>query len=188
MADYHAQIMRIPKLTDSMLILAVGFGVTGLSHVIADTVSSYIQGITGGAPDHPTYQQVAYKQTTHYEAIRIVYDPKVVTYERLLQVFWHNIDPTQGDGQFCDKGPQYRSAVFTSDPTEKATAERTKGAVGERLGQQVVTQVLDAATFWVAEEYHQDFYIKNPSRYTSYRAGCGRDRRLQQLWAGDAGH
>jgi peptide-methionine (S)-S-oxide reductase len=151
-------------------------------------VISTTSGYTGGEPDHPTYQQVAMKMTTHYEAIRVVYDPTVVTYQRLLQVFWHNIDPTQDNGQFCDKGPQYRSAVFTDDPREREMAESSKAETQVRLGAPVVTEVLGASTFWVAEDYHQDFYVKSPERYTSYRRGCGRDRRLQELWGDAAGH
>ena len=151
-------------------------------------VLSTTSGYTGGAPDHPTYMQVANKQTTHFEALRVVYDPEVVTYARLLEVFWHNIDPTQGDGQFCDKGPQYRSAVFTSVDAEVAAAKASRQAVQEELGQAVVTEILDGATFWEAEDYHQDFYKKNPGRYTSYRMGCGRDRRLNTLWGDQAGH
>lgn len=151
-------------------------------------VLSTTSGYTGGAPDHPTYMQVANKQTTHFEAIRIVYDPEAVTYARLLEVFWHNIDPTQGDGQFCDKGPQYRSAVFTSVAAEVAAATASRQAVEKELGVAVVTEILDSATFWEAEDYHQDFYEKNPGRYTSYRMGCGRDRRLGALWGDKAGH
>lgn len=151
-------------------------------------VISTTSGYTGGEPDHPTYMQVASKQTTHFEAIRIVYNPDAVSYERLLEVFWHNIDPTQDNGQFCDKGPQYRSAIFTNDKAEQAAAKASKQSVGAELGQPIVTEILPAATFWEAEEYHQDFYTKEPVRYSSYRTGCGRDRRLTQLWGDKAGH
>lgn len=153
-----------------------------------DGVVSTTSGYTGGQPDHPTYHQVSMKLTTHYEAIRVVYDPATVSYDRLLEVFWHNIDPTQDDGQFCDKGPQYRAAVFTDDPAERAAAEGSKAQAAATLGAPVVTEILPAATFWEAEDYHQDFYLKNPGRYSSYRTGCGRDRRLQALWGEQAGH
>jgi peptide-methionine (S)-S-oxide reductase len=144
-------------------------------------------GYTGGPETSPTYRQVGGHQTGHWEAIRVVYDPKRITYDALLSSFWHNIDPTDGSGQFCDKGHQYSTAVFTSDPGEKALAEASKVKVAERLGRKVVTDVLDASVFWVAEAYHQDYYKKNPTHYNRYRTGCGRDARLQQLWGADAG-
>jgi methionine-S-sulfoxide reductase len=153
-----------------------------------DGVLEVLSGYTGGAEDHPTYQQVSYHKTTHFEAVRVVYDPSEVSYEQLLEIFWVNVDPTQADGQFCDRGEQYRTAIFTSDEQEIRAAEETKARAGETLGKPIVTEILPAATFWVAEEYHQDFYKKNPSRYYSYRAGCGRDRRLEQLWGDAAKH
>ncbi len=145
-------------------------------------VISTTSGYTGGAPDHPTYTQVSNKLTTHVEAIRVVYDPSVVSYEELLSVFWHNIDPTQDSGQFCDKGPQYRSALFPATEAERALAQASKGAVASKLEADIVTEIRPAATFWEAEEYHQDFYVKEPAHYQSYRTGCGRDRRLKELW------
>ncbi|MED5373934.1 MAG: peptide-methionine (S)-S-oxide reductase MsrA [Myxococcota bacterium] len=150
-------------------------------------VKSVESGYTGGAEPHPTYEDVGYHRTTHYEANRVVYDPRVVTYDELLQVYWHNIDPTQSDGQFCDHGDQYRSAVFTDDPAEKAAFQASKAKVREQLGEPVATKLLPEATFWVAEEYHQDYYRKNPSSYLRYRKGCGRDARLKQLWGEQAG-
>ncbi len=151
-------------------------------------VISTTSGYTGGEIDGPSYKEVSMHQTRHYEALRVVYDPKVVDYAHLLQVFWHNIDPTQGNGQFCDKGDQYRSAVFTNDPEERKLALQSKQAVQQELGQDVVTLVLPAKTFWMAEDYHQDFYLKNPDHYTRYRTGCGRDQRLEALWGDKAGH
>ena len=151
-------------------------------------VISTTSGYAGGAPDGPSYKEVSSGATTHIEAIHVLYDPAMVSYERLLEVFWHNIDPTQDDGQFCDRGRQYRTAIFTSDPAERAAAEASKAKVAARLGAPVVTELRPAAPFWIAEEYHQDFYTKDPGRYKSYRAGCGRDRRLEQLWGPDAGH
>ena len=105
----------------------------------------------------------------------------------MLDAFWHSIDPTQSNGQFCDKGEQYRTAIFTSDPKEKKKAQATKKAVAKELGAEVDTRVLPAAVFWVAEEYHQDFYVKSPGRYSSYRIGCRRDARLKELWGDKAG-
>ena len=151
-------------------------------------VISTTSGYTGGKEEHPTYEAVAYHRTSHYEALRVVYDPKTVDYDRLLEVFWHNVDPTQADGQFCDRGDHYRTAIFTSDPDEIAAAERSRTQAAEALSAKIVTPILPSVTFWVAEAYHQDFYKKNPARYNSYRTGCGRDQRLQALWGDKAGH
>jgi peptide-methionine (S)-S-oxide reductase len=145
-------------------------------------------GYTGGRELNPTYQQVGYHLTSHYEAIRVVYDPEKVTYEALLTYFWHHVDPTDAKGQFCDKGDQYRTGIFTSDPDEMALAATSRAAAQEQLGQPIVTEILPAATFWVAEEYHQDFYKKNPVHYTAYRTGCGRDARVEELWGDVADH
>ena len=151
-------------------------------------VVSTTSGYTGGEIPGPSYKQVSMHQTRHYEALRVVYNPGLVSYERLLEVFWHNVDPTQSNGQFCDKGDQYRTGVFTSDPAEVKLAEATRAAAQETLGETIVTQILPAAPFWIAEEYHQDFYVKSPDHYQRYRTGCGRDRRLQELWGDKAGH
>ncbi len=153
-----------------------------------DGVISTTSGYTGGKEKAPTYQDVGYHRTSHYEALRVVYDPTKLSYDRLLEVFWHNVDPTDAKGQFCDKGDQYRTAVFTSEPAEKKAAEKSKAAVAEELSQPVVTEILPKAVFWVAEAYHQDFYVTNPSHYQRYRTGCGRDARLQELWGDKAGH
>ena len=115
-------------------------------------------------------------------------DPAKLPYAKLLEVFWRNIDPTQGNGQFCDHGPQYRSAVFPATPEERKAAEASLAAAGKTLGRPIVTQILASGPFWPAETYHQDFYKKNPDHYHAYREGCGRDRRLQQLWGESAGH
>ncbi len=153
-----------------------------------DGVISTTAGYTGGKEEHPTYEDVGHHRTRHYEALRVVYDPAKVDYDKLLQVFWHNVDPTQANGQFCDKGDQYRTGIFTSDAEEKAKAEASKKAAAAELGEPIVTEVLPKAVFWVAEEYHQDFYVKKPGSYERYRIGCGRDARLQQLWGDKAGH
>jgi len=150
-------------------------------------VLSVESGYTGGPEKNPTYADVGYHRTGHFEAIRVVYDPKLTSYETLLSSFWHNIDPTDSKGQFCDKGHQYTTAIFTSDPQEKKLAESTKKKVAKQLGESVVTEILDEAVFWVAEDYHQDYYKKNPANYNGYRRGCGRDARLKQLWGNDAG-
>ncbi len=144
-------------------------------------------GYTGGKEAHPTYEEVGAHRTSHFEAVRVIYDPKKVSYAALLDHFWHSIDPTQSDGQFCDRGEQYRTAVFTDDPDERKLFEKTKKEVEKALGAPVDTRVLPKGAFWVAEDYHQDFYRKNPARYTSYRTGCGRDARLRELWGDRAG-
>jgi peptide-methionine (S)-S-oxide reductase len=151
-------------------------------------VISTTSGYAGGMIEGPSYKEVGMGATQHIEAIHVRYNPKEITYDRLLEVFWHNIDPTQSDGQFCDRGNQYTTAIFTSDPTERKKAEASKAAIEKELGAPVVTIIRPSATFWIAEGYHQDFYKKNPDRYYSYRRGCGRDARLQQLWGEKAGH
>ena len=127
-------------------------------------VLSVESGYVGGKIKGPTYQQVAMGRTSHIEAVRILYTPSTIDYDRLLDVFWRNIDPTQDDGQFCDKGAQYRSAVFVATEEERRAAEASKKKAQSTLGQTVVTEIRDAATFWLAEDYHQDFYKTNPTR------------------------
>ena len=144
-------------------------------------------GYTGGTVPNPTYEQVSAGTTGHVEAMRVVYDPTKVTFEKLLSVFWRNIDPTDGGGQFCDRGPQYRSAIFFADAGEEAEARRQKAQLEEEKGIRIVTEILPRSEFYPAEEYHQDYYSKNPLRYRFYRQGCGRDQRLRQIWGAEAG-
>lgn len=151
-------------------------------------VVSTTSGYTGGELEAPTYEQVGHGQTRHVEAIRVVYDPARVSYARLLEVFWHNVDPTQDDGQFCDRGRQYRTAIFVATAEERRLATESRDRVARELSAEIVTEIRDASAFWEAEGYHQDFYRRNPLRYSSYRAGCGRDRRLRELWGDAAGH
>jgi peptide-methionine (S)-S-oxide reductase len=151
-------------------------------------VDSTTSGYTGGRTESPSYDEVSSGGTGHAEAIRIVYDPARITYERLLDVFWHNIDPTQDDGQFCDHGTQYRSEIFVLDADQRRAAEASRARVAEQLDEEIVTAITDASTFWIAEDYHQDYYRTNPVRYTMYRTGCGRDRRLEQIWGESAAH
>lgn len=147
-------------------------------------VVSTTSGYTGGSVPHPTYEQVSAGGTGHTEAVQILYDPAKVSYEKLLEVFWRNIDPLDAKGQFCDKGQQYRSAIFAHGAEQKKAALASKEALEQsrRLPGRIVTEIADAAAFYPAEEYHQDYYEKNPIRYRYYRNGCGRDRRLQELW------
>lgn len=149
-------------------------------------VLSTTSGYTGGRTENPTYEQVTYGDTGHYEAVRITYDPSVVTFRDLVDHFWRTVDPTDAGGQFCDRGESYRTAVFVADAGERAAAEASREEADALLAQDIVTPILDEATFYPAEAYHQDYYEKNPIRYRFYRLSCGRDARLEELW-GEAG-
>jgi len=153
-----------------------------------DGVVSTTSGFTGGSVANPSYEQVSAGGTGHVEAVQVVYDPKRIGYEKLLEVYWRNVDALDDGGQFCDRGESYRSAIFVHDAEERRLAEESKRAIGERLGRPVATQIRDAAPFYPAEEYHQDYYRKNPIRYRFYRGRCGRDARLKELWGEAAGH
>jgi peptide-methionine (S)-S-oxide reductase len=148
-----------------------------------DGVISSISGYTGGHTENPTYESTSTGTTGHYEAIAITYDPGKVSYQKLLDIFWKNIDPFDSKGQFCDKGPQYRAAIFTNDETEVALAKKSKSDLQQKLNgkEAIVTEILPAKQFFDAEEYHQDYYKKNPVRYRYYRFGCGRDKRLDEV-------
>jgi peptide-methionine (S)-S-oxide reductase len=153
-----------------------------------DGVLSTTSGYTGGTKANPTYFEVSNGGTGHAEAIYVVFDPKKTSYAKLLEVYWHNIDPLAKDRQFCDGGDQYRSAIFYHDAEQKKLAEKTKGEVQQKLARPVETQLVAATVFYPAEVGHQDFYKTNPDHYKAYRAGCGRDRRLKELWGESAGH
>jgi peptide-methionine (S)-S-oxide reductase len=152
-------------------------------------VISTTSGYMGGRTVNPTYEEVSRGRSGHVEVVQVVYDTTRVTYERLLHVFWRNIDPLTPNGQFCDMGSQYRSAIFYHDTRQQRAAESSKQELvaARRFTQPIVTELLPAARFYRAEEYHQDFYLKNPRQYQSYRQGCGRDRRLRELWGREAG-
>lgn len=145
-------------------------------------VVSTTAGYVGGHAANPTYRQVTTGTTGHVEAVRVVYDPARVSYETLLEVFWRNVDPFDAGGQFCDRGSQYASAIFAFDAGQRAAAEASRDAVARRFGQPVATTIRPAATFYVAEDYHQDYYRTNALKYKFYRSRCGRDARLQALW------
>jgi peptide-methionine (S)-S-oxide reductase len=151
-------------------------------------VTSVISGYTGGHKANPTYEEVGSGTTGHYESVEVHYDPSRVSYQKLLQVFWHSIDPTQGDGQFCDLGTEYRSAIFFRDEAQRRLAEASRKAIEASgvLKKPIVTLIVPAGPFYRAEEYHQDFWKKDPVRYQTYRLGCGRDRRLARVWGKDA--
>ena len=152
-----------------------------------DGIIAVVSGFAGGTVANPTYEQVVRESTGHYEVVQVIYDADVIAYERLLEIFWRNIDPFQDDGQFCDRGASYRSAVFVYDDEQRRLAEATKAEVEARFEPAVVTEILDGAPFYPAEEYHQDFWLKSPERYYSYRTGCRRDARLEQIWGDEAG-
>ena len=154
-----------------------------------DGVTATISGYTGGMRLNPTYEQVSTGVTGHAEAVKVEYDPSKVSYEKLLYVFWRNVDPLTSDAQFCDHGTQYRTAIFASDDEQLRLAQESKEALEKsgRFKRPIVTQIVRATQFWPAEDYHQDYYRKNPVRYQFYRAGCGRDDRLRQLWGDEAG-
>ena len=152
-------------------------------------VVSVTAGYTGGSKKDPTYEEVSAGGTGHAESVQVAYDPARVSYERLLDVFWKNVDPTARDRQFCDVGSQYRSAIFVHDAAQREAAERSLAAVQKKLGVPVKTKIETAGPFYRAEDYHQDYSKKNPIRYRVYRAGCGRDARLEEIWGEEApGH
>jgi len=153
-------------------------------------VVSVTVGYTGGYVKNPTYEQVSAGRTGHAESVQILYDPKKINYGKLLDVFWHNIDPTVVDRQFCDIGHQYRSAIFYENDEQKRLAEQSKKMLEKNkpFREAIVTEILPAGLFFRAEEYHQHYYQKNPIRYKYYRYQCGRDQRLKQLWGNMAGH
>jgi peptide-methionine (S)-S-oxide reductase len=147
---------------------------------VLETTSGYI----GGHVDNPTYEQVSAGTSGHIEAVRVRFDPSKTSYAKLLEAYWPTIDPVTANAQFCDHGPQYRSAIFYSTADEQQLAEASKDALDKsgRLPGPVVTEILAAGTFYPAEDYHQNYYQRNPLRYAYYRNGCGRDQRLKQLW------
>jgi peptide-methionine (S)-S-oxide reductase len=147
-------------------------------------VISTTSGFTGGSVERPSYEQVMTKTTGHVEAVQVVFDPARVTYGRLLAVYWGEIDPTDPDGQFCDRGAPYRTGIFATTTAQLAAANASKAELERRkpFRAPIVTPVRFAGAFWPAEDYHQDYYVKNPARYALYRSGCGRDARLRQLW------
>ena len=151
-------------------------------------VRSTTSGYTGGTVPNPTYEQVSAGGTGHVEVVRVIYEPSRVSYARLLDVFWRNVDPLTANRQFCDGGDQYRSAIFALDPAQRRAADSSKAALARsgRWDEPIVTEVADAAPFYEAEAYHQDYYEKNPLRYKFYRASCGRDARLREVWGDDA--
>lgn len=149
-----------------------------------DGVLEAVSGYMGGTVTNPTYEQVSDGKTGHVESVEVTYDLSKVTYQKLLDTFWHNVDPVTPNGQFCDYGNQYRSVVFYTTDEEQRLSEASKSALDQskRLPAPIVTRLLKASVFYPAEEYHQNFYKKNPIRYKAYKIGCGRTQRLEALW------
>jgi peptide-methionine (S)-S-oxide reductase len=147
-------------------------------------VTRTVSGYMGGKVKNPTYEQVSTGRTGHAEVVQIEYDPAKVSYQKLLELFWRNIDPTQKDGQFCDHGSQYRSGIFYHDAEQKRLAEASQRALqkSKPFRGELVTEITPATVFYAAEDYHQDYHLRNPTRYKFYKSGCGREARLQQLW------
>lgn len=154
-----------------------------------DGVLAATSGYAGGVEKNPTYEQVSAGKTGHAESVRVIYDPKKVSYERLVDWFFQHVDPTQKDGQFCDRGKQYRTVIFYNNEAERKVADAAIASFKSsgKIKAPIVTEVVHAAEFWPAEGYHQDYYKKNPGVYQRYRMGCGRDARVQELW-GSTGH
>jgi len=150
---------------------------------VISTTSGYI----GGHTANPTYGQVSGGGTGHAEAVEIVYDPNKVSYDQLLSYYWRHVDPTVKDRQFCDVGDQYRTAIFVHDDEQRRLAETSRKKIEAELKQPIYTQIVPAGPFYKAEDYHQDFYQKNPVKYKFYRWNCGRDQRLDQLWGARKG-
>jgi peptide-methionine (S)-S-oxide reductase len=156
---------------------------------VLDGVISTTSGYIGGKTKNPSYKEVSSGTSGHTEAVQVVYDPKKITFEKLLYVFWRNIDPTTKDQQFCDVGSQYRSGIFYHDDTQKKLADESKAALlkSKPFKGDIVSEITAATEFTAAEEYHQDYYKKNALQYKFYRSGCGRDAKLKQLWGDEAG-
>jgi peptide-methionine (S)-S-oxide reductase len=149
-------------------------------------VSAVVAGYTGGNVQQPTYEQVSAGGTGHRESVQVTYDPTKISYQKLLDVFWRNVDPLNAGGQFCDRGMQYTTAIFTADDEQKRLAEQSLASIQERFAGKAVTQIIPAGPFWRAEDYHQDYYRKNPLHYRFYRYTCGRDARLDEVWGKEA--
>jgi len=187
-----AQMAKLPTAPDGSAVATFAGGCFWCMEAPFDKVDGVLattSGYIGGTKVNPTYEEVSGGGTGHAEAVQVLYDQKKVSYAKLLDIFWHNIDPTVKDRQFCDVGTQYRTGIFFHSDEQRRLAEESKAALDKSkpFKEPIVTPIVMATAFWPAEEYHQDYYVKNPLRYTYYRTGCGRDARLKQLW-GSAAH
>jgi len=177
------QIQGASDLTSATAIFAGGcFWCTEADYEKLGGVISAKSGYTGGFVDNPTYRQVSRENTGHFEAVEVTYDPASVTYKELVDFFFRSVDPLDDGGQFCDRGESYRTAIFVLGDDERNTAIESKLEAEKILGKTIVTPILERVIFYDAEDYHQDYYKKNPLPYKYYRTSCGRDRRIRQLW------
>ena len=183
-ATTPAKAMSTPASTERAVFAGGCFWCVETAFEGVPGVITAVSGYTGGRTKNPTYEEVCSHTTGHLEAVQVTYDPARITYAQLLDRFWHSIDPTQADGQFCDRGDSYESAIFVNGPTQRRLADDSKLAIerSKVLRAPIVTPIRSLTVFYPAEDYHQDFYKKDPVRYRTYRLGCGRDLRLQQLW------
>ena len=149
---------------------------------VVETISGY----TGGTTANPTYKDVTYGKSGHYEAVKITFDANVISYRAMVDIFWRSVDPTDAGGQFCDRGESYRTAVFAHSEAQSQAARASKVAAAAALGNTIVTPIINASPFYIAEDEHQNYYDENPLRYRYYRSGCGRDNRLKFLWGAEA--
>ena len=185
-----AQMAKLPEPTAGQAVATFAGGCfwcveSDFDHVPG--VVSTTSGYTGGTVANPTYEQVSGGGTGHAESVQVIYDTSKVTYAQLLDYFWHHIDPTVKDRQFCDYGHQYRTAIFVHNDEERKLAEESKQKVAAQLKVPIYTEIDKAGPFYPAEEYHQDFYVKNPTKYKFYRWNCGRDQRIEQIWSAHKG-
>ena len=174
-------MIRLPPLRPFTLSVLTA---AGLASPSLQAQSSQDQS---GELENPTYEDITRGDTGHAEVVKVEYDSEQISYEQLLAIFWRNIDPFAVDRQFCDVGDQYRSAIFYHDEAQRELAEASKAEMEARFDREIATQIVPATTFWPAEEYHQDYYQKNPVRYKFYRYSCGRDARLEEVWGDEAG-
>ena len=176
--------MEVPDTTKTAFFAGGCFWCTEADFEKVDGVLDAVSGYTGGTMKDPTYEDVASGGTGHVETVKVIYDPEKITYEGLLDVFWRHVDPTDGGGQFVDRGSQYRSVIFYENKDERLTAEKTKKSLSDsgQFKKKIVTEILPLGEFYEAEEYHQNYYRKNPFRYKWYRSGSGRDDFLKKAW------
>ena len=182
MADEYAPLPEIVEGQETAVFAGGCFWCVESDFDHIPGVIATTSGYTGGEAERPSYKQVSYTETGHYEAVQVVFDPSQVSYEALLTAFWHSVDPTDDGGQFCDRGSSYKTAVFVKDDAQRKAAEASKEAIAGDLEKPVVTPILDAKTFYPAETYHQDYYKKSPIRYKYYRNGCRRDATVKRVW------
>lgn len=185
-----AQMAPLPKPAAGQAVATFAGGCFWCTESDFDKMSGVLSttsGYTGGTVKNPTYEQVSAGGTGHAESVDVIYDPGKVSYQQLLTYYWHHVDPTVRNAQFCDHGNQYRTAIFVHNEEQRKLAEASKKEVEAELKKPIYTQIAEAGTFYPAEEYHQDFYKKNPAKYKFYRWNCGRDQRLEQIWGSHKG-